>query len=211
MSPTYIVTLLPKSHPDPAIWSRIIAHQKDFRLRSLQISPESFSSSYEREEQFSDKDWEARLQNPLAYTFIILKCSKTETETNKTVDLTDIVDGEWVGMGVLAGPMGDLPGNMREMADEERCTEFEISGVFVLPGARNLGLGKSLVEATVEHGKSLGKQRGASEVLVKVSAASTNVQALKLYERLGFSVIASDQTDSEEAPDTVVMQWRLQI
>jgi ribosomal protein S18 acetylase RimI-like enzyme len=213
----YTVTLLPHSHPDPNTWASLVSHHKNLRLRSLQISPESFSSTFEREVAFTDSDWENRLKNPLAYTFIAAKVPTSLKENGERGDeLDDAVHGEWVGMTVLVGPLDELPNNLtpNSKADgapqrKEVPVESEIFAVFVSPEARGLGLGKRLSEASIAQGKVLGREKGAKEVVVRLSVARGNGKAKSLYEKLGFRIAEDEVRVEDEEFDALRMEMRL--
>jgi GNAT superfamily N-acetyltransferase len=187
--PPYSIVCLPKSHNHPPTWTSLIAKQRALRLQSLLTSPESFSSTYEREIAFTDADWEARLKNPSAYTLIAVRSStpraaykvKEDHDDHRTD--SDYVEGEWVGSAVLVGP------------GENRSSPFpifDIYALFVLPEARGTGLGAQLIESAASMAQRLAS--GASRVLVRASVARGNERVLKLYERAGF-------VEGDDAPE----------
>jgi GNAT superfamily N-acetyltransferase len=150
------VYLLPKLHPELSIWRRIIDRQKDLRLLSLQLSPDSFTSTYAREVNFTHRDWEARLQNPVASTFVAIGPPEEEIEGGH---VDDPLSGTWVGMVVLVGPLRRFDEQKRQMSKSTydgsvaHYFEFELCGMFVLPYAQGTGLGKALVTSAVDHAK----------------------------------------------------------
>jgi GNAT superfamily N-acetyltransferase len=185
---------LPKSHSNPVTWARLISAQKVFRLQALQTSPESFSSTYAREVVFTDGEWEARLQNPLALTLVAVKCSTAEdgeTEQGRGT-FQACAEGDWQGSAVLFGPSLD--------PERSNLPVFEIFGLFVLPSARGHGIGTSLVEVAIDQA---GGVAGYREVAVRVRAAAGNAQVVGLYEKLGFRVV-QETTESGE----IVLEWR---
>ncbi|KAF2471973.1 uncharacterized protein BDR25DRAFT_392983 [Lindgomyces ingoldianus] len=207
----FTISLLPKAHDDLDIWDQIISNQKGLRLQSPQISPESFSSSYEKESQFTRNDWEARLQTPLASTFISSELKRGSTLDE--VNIADVVQQPWLGSAVLVGPISSFAdSSISECLTEDPETEergpvlrFEICGLFVRPDSRQLGLGKALIEAAVLHGASLAREAGACKVCVRVSTALGNSNALELYKRVGFAMV-NDAGKSPAAGQAVIME-----
>ena len=59
--------------------------------------------------------------------------------------------------------------------------ELHLLNVAVAPGARRSGIGRALVEAVIAYGRG----RDAAKILLEVRAS--NVAALALYDRLGFT------------------------
>lgn len=171
----YSIHLLPKSYDKPT-WTQLVNQQKGLRLKALQTSPESFSSTYERESTFTFSDWEGRLKNPNAYTFVAVQLFDGEKGTE--IPLEDVAKRDWVGTVVIVGPINA----------ESEFGHFGIAGLFVLPEARGMGLGQRLVEVAVEHGKNVARERGLKHAMVQVSVKSGNGKVLKMYERLGFTV-----------------------
>ncbi|KAH7114264.1 hypothetical protein B0J11DRAFT_618965 [Dendryphion nanum] len=174
------IHLLPKTHPDPAVWSRLVRCHKCFRLQSLQMSPESFSSSYQREATFSDVEWEARLQNPLASSFTAIKMPGNNVATDRVEELAN---AQWLGMAVLYGPLEPASS---ESDSSVAKLHFEIFALYVLPDARGSGIGKSLIDAAIAHGRLLGRGTGTKEVVIHISVTPGNTKVLKLYQGLGF-------------------------
>ncbi|KAF2120498.1 hypothetical protein BDV96DRAFT_594956 [Lophiotrema nucula] len=207
---SYTVHLLPRKHSNSAIWTSIIAKQKALRLQSLQIAPEAFSSTYEREIAFKDEEWEKRLQNPSAHTFAVVKTHEDEDKGDEITEKDDedgeLVEGEWVGMSVLFGPLSSDNGKI----ETGKKVIFEIFGLFVLPDKRGLGLGKKLVDAAVEHGKVLGKEQKAEEVVVRIRAVPTNKSVVTMYETLGFKIVEIVRVEGKN-DGTVSMELKSEI
>ncbi|KAF2706536.1 hypothetical protein K504DRAFT_535988 [Pleomassaria siparia CBS 279.74] len=56
MDNLYKLHQLPEEHPDPTVWTEINKQHRDLRFQSLNISPDSFCSTYNREFNFSNAD-----------------------------------------------------------------------------------------------------------------------------------------------------------
>ena len=202
MTETHRVHLLPKSHPDPTTWAHIVSAQKTFRLHALKTSPESFSSSYAREAAFTDSEWEARLQNPLALTLVAVKSPPTEASTTEEDNdsAQTCIKGEWEGTAVLVGPLP--PKSDRD------TTVFEIFGLFVLPSARGHGIGARLIETAISEAVArAGEGGGARRVVVRVRAAAGNAKVVGLYERSGFGIVEGREAEDGE----ILMELRRRV
>jgi RimJ/RimL family protein N-acetyltransferase len=79
--------------------------------------------------------------------------------------------GELIGMTVLQ--RGELP-KLRHWAN--------IFGVYVQPAWRGTGIGDALIEACAAYASALGLR------LLKLGVVTTNVSAIRLYQRCGFQV-----------------------
>lgn len=109
------ILLIPQAFPSPSHLDSIVERYKDVRLHGLRIDPQSFSSTYEEESQFTDDTWLSRVQNPLGKTFVSavepheqsaseLSTSPSETENDDAV-LRGLLQKEWVGIVTLLGPV----------------------------------------------------------------------------------------------------------
>lgn len=109
------ILLIPKAFPSPSHLDSIVERYKRVRLHGLRADPQSFSSTYEKESQFTDDTWLSRIQNPLGKTFVSaveshqqsaseLSTSPSETENQNAV-LRALLQKEWVGIVTLLGPV----------------------------------------------------------------------------------------------------------
>ncbi|KAJ5147268.1 hypothetical protein N7526_000620 [Penicillium atrosanguineum] len=110
------VILIPKTSTSPAHLNSVANRYKDIRLHGLKVDPESFSSTYEFESQFSSDVWLSRIQNPLGKTFAAVIDFGAESDDRKIKlcpleieDAPDTVQSllkkEWVGVATLIGPV----------------------------------------------------------------------------------------------------------
>lgn len=74
-----------------------------------------------------------------------------------------------------------------ELALEEREGELFVAGIYILPDHQNQGLGTALLTQIMEQARSEGKVTGLQVLQV-------NRGARRLYERLGFAVVAETET-----------------
>jgi [ribosomal protein S18]-alanine N-acetyltransferase len=80
--------------------------------------------------------------------------------------------------------------------------ELHINNLAVRPECRRLGLGRVLLESVFGHAVALGARRATLEV------RRSNVAALKLYERLGFSVAAIRKDYYDHPVEDALILWR---
>lgn len=95
---------------------------RSIRLSSLKDSPESFGSTYEREESFADSDWLSRLD--------------PESGANIALPLIAEIDGAAVG----------LASGLVWLSDPEVAHVFQMS---VSPEARGKGIGRALLDRVI--------------------------------------------------------------
>jgi RimJ/RimL family protein N-acetyltransferase len=124
---------------------------REVRLEGLRLAPEAFSSTFERESA-----------EPLAWFGDRLERSAVFG----AVDNADISE--------LLGIAGFFAREGRKEAHKG-----VLVGMYVRPDVRNLGIGRRLVEAVIDHA------RRHVEVL-QLSVVSGNEPARKLYVKLGF-------------------------
>ncbi|KAH0536417.1 hypothetical protein FGG08_006715 [Glutinoglossum americanum] len=163
---------------------------KSLRLRSLQLNPESFTSTYEEEAQFTVDVWEGRLKNPLASQIVAIPADAS-------------AQPDWVGMIVLLGPVANeletrtppRKSITSESLDEQDTVDcdgvarYNINALFTMPSVRRLGLGETLVRSAINLAKDKEGKRRAGAVRVGIMADSRNLPAKCLYEKCGFVVI----------------------
>ena len=80
--------------------------------------------------------------------------------------------------------------------------ELHINNLAVRAECRGAGVGRTLVESVFRHAVSLGARRATLEV------RRSNVAALKLYERLGFSVAAIRRDYYDHPVEDALILWK---
>ncbi|KAF5625046.1 gnat family protein [Fusarium sp. NRRL 52700] len=200
---------LPKSLSDPSQWDKLVDQKKEFRLLSLQLSPESFSSNYARESQFTKDQWEARLRNPLASSIVIVP----DPKPGSVDDLSLILNQPWLASLVLYGPLKaktaaktweDLqkfePGStyFGPIADEIESA-YVLNAIYVHPSQRRRGLANKLIE----YAKDLVVRHNEGKKVMLVLLVNFNsVAAMKCYEKSGFEVVHDYWFDDPNASGT---------
>lgn len=108
------VLLIPKTFPTTAHVESIVEKYKKIRLHGLKADPQSFSSTYEEEAQFSYETWVSRILNPLGKTFVsLIEADSQQENDSPNTDLTNagnehaalsrLLNDEWVGIVTLLG------------------------------------------------------------------------------------------------------------
>lgn len=127
------------------------------RLRALAEHPDAFGSDLD--ETLSAGEGVAR-----------------ERFTPTLKDARNQVFGAFAGEGTLVGVAG-LVGNTRRKMRHRA----DIWGVYVAPEARGAGIGHRLTAACIDHARQLD-----GVLQIRLTVASHNTAAVKLYARLGF-------------------------
>jgi ribosomal protein S18 acetylase RimI-like enzyme len=215
------IAALPRSLESKQDWDELVALSKNFRLKSLQLSARSFGSTYEREVQFDTKQWEDRLTNPKATSFIAVEVDHPTTQTQDMVICPDrLWKKKWVGFLVLVGP--SIDGTTNVQTDDGPVTvdlpknpslgeliaqwgiggspHYIVNAVYVMPESRRMGIGKKLIEGCITHMKNDAEKRGAKAVKFTLRVDYENEAARTLYEKCGFSIVKRYFFEDRRAP-----------
>lgn len=133
---------------------------REIRLLALRTHPECFGASEEDEELFTSADWQRRVGSGDAENFVI---------------------GAFHG-AELVGITGFFPEKQRKLRHKGA-----IWGVFVVPSARNKGVGRMLVSEALTVAERIPGLN-----VIQLSVAEENREALSLYRRLGFQEFGSE-------------------
>lgn len=140
---------------------------REIRLNALRCDPQAFGSTYEAEEGVPSADWS--------------RLAAVSSEGSSRFIAVAELDGRLVG---IAG--GYQP--------DESPDERGIWGMWVVPEARRLGIGRDLVRAV----RGWSKHSGAVRLILWV--VETNEPAVALYRSMGFTetgetqLLPSDET-----------------
>ncbi|KAJ9609918.1 hypothetical protein H2200_006247 [Cladophialophora chaetospira] len=173
------------------------ARLKALRLRSLKGDTKSFISKYESEVGQPEDFWLARLRNDRAVHLILAR------DSTESSDL-ELLQKQWVGFVVIVAPSR---GNVKHTG-QRSSAEWEMSALYIEPDVRGQGLGKRLVEATIDYiGKHGFKDEGETPVCL-TSVRHGNDSALGLYQKLGFFVIEPNEHIEKEGRSYLATQLR---
>ncbi|KAI0966929.1 hypothetical protein F4678DRAFT_262614 [Xylaria arbuscula] len=170
---------------------------KPFRLASLQRDAHAFGSTYAREIAFDDEAWLGRIRNPLATTFVAVRCD--DSNNQEVVASTSLI-GPLPNTSPASNPYQVISGAVTQGNDTNRSNDnrdasgeplhFQMSAVYTSPVARGRGLAKSLIRAATEEARR--RQEGRPLVLSVVVYAD-NSAAISVYERCGFARSAEEE------------------
>jgi GNAT superfamily N-acetyltransferase len=195
------VIALPKQHQSTELWTDLALRQKEFRLLSLKSSPESFSSTYEREVAFDLQVWKDRLSNPSAETFVAIKTDEEQEGAAKD-DVEEAVAREWHGALVLVNRLEEqstvVSGStgLITVASPKEGEQFpkpslhyQFNAVYVLPTSRGHGIGAKLINFATAQVREHCMKEGAKRLRFTLVVNYDNVPARSLYERCGFHIL----------------------
>jgi GNAT superfamily N-acetyltransferase len=160
----------------PELPSLALKH-RDLRLSALQLSPQSFSSTYAAEAKISDDAWLARL-TPKGKT---LFAASTVTKDPK--------DEEWAAVVTMVGPFSAtdyefLPGsNFPPIKSDHIEQRWQVSSLYVLPTHRGQNLGTRLCRFAIDY---LRAKTDVPELRVRLGIKTGNDVVEKMYQRMGF-------------------------
>ncbi|CAI6094727.1 unnamed protein product [Clonostachys chloroleuca] len=185
---------LPKTFASGEKLDPIIERYKAFRLLSLKQSPESFSSSYEREIAFPDETWIKRVSGPLSTNIVAVAGRPPESEGNKDQERDLLLKEEWLASLTLQGPFDKEAAvtmfkshmwieSPSIIMDDDIEFYFGLYGMYVAPTARGAGLGVSLVEYAK---KKAWEMVGGKKTRVVLVVDFDNIGARRTYEKAQF-------------------------
>lgn len=165
--------------------SHLAQKYKSLRLSALAESPHSFSSTYDKESQYTEEWWESRLQLPGRETFI---CSTHDTHTSAD-------EGEWIAQVTLLGPVPAKSYALPEAAQQPpECSDedeekWQMLSLYTLPAHRGKGVGKMLCRETFswlqQKDVGTGKQQH-KQIRVRIMVKPENTATVRMYAGLGF-------------------------
>jgi GNAT superfamily N-acetyltransferase len=211
------VIALPKSHNSGEEWRQLVQRQKDFRLTSLKLSPESFGSTYEAENQFEDSKWESRLTSPLATTIIALDSPEAPDTDQERIALA--LSSTWIGSVVLVGPLSkdQVTGFYKDSdvsmdvvkhssgTEASAVPTYIVNAVYVIPSHRRRGLGIGLLDFALRTAKESSRQGGGCLLRLALLISPKSQDAMNLYFKSGFRCI-SDPTESHKRSNVLMIQ-----
>jgi GNAT superfamily N-acetyltransferase len=204
--PVTKICVLPKSHDDQETWEKLVSKLKAFRLESLRESPEAFGSTLANEQAFTKDVWEERMKNPRATSIIAVAVPEGTPLGGDVANIADLVDGEWLSSTVLmrfegdqiaelsssdVSPWNHIPKGKESGIDGEgegKRIVYVLNGLYVIPRARGLGIGSTLLKEALKIGYAMGRREGAAAINFRARVISANVGAVKLYEKAGFTM-----------------------
>ena len=207
---SYTIVALPRDTQGETNFKMLVARARDFRLQSLQLAPESFGIAYESEVNREPEFWTNRVANPKATTFIACRYDQTKIKDAMNDHVQAVLDAEWLGSIILLGPkygvaefaLDTSPWKIiGEDSRHDRVSEpirhYLINGMFVMPTARGLGLGKALMTTALENAEKQTRSTGGETKKCTIVVDKYNDPARHLYLRSGFKVIKEEMFTPE--------------
>jgi len=182
---SYEVVQIP--HDPDAVRSHV-SNYKAFRLLSLQTAPDAFISTYARESAFPDETWYERLANPFATTFVAFQSDHIVS----TLTLLGPLPNSAEESSPLESPWAAVTQDVSVSSTGADFLHFRINGMFTLPGARQQGIAKALIDGAIRNVAERAKESGKDGV-VTIAVESENLPAKLLYIKCGFAVIKEEQ------------------
>lgn len=165
------ITTIPKTWAGEDEFLDTVERFKAIRLLSLRNDPNCFGSTYSREVEYPDTRWQERLRSQDVFHIIASRPDGTEECTTQPSYPT----GKWIGMIVPR-----RPGVQGE--------HYTITGMFVSPAARGTGIASRLLKHALEVIREDRKQRGGGQARVDLTVDTSNIAAVQLYQKCGFSI-----------------------
>ncbi|KAM0541145.1 hypothetical protein ACHAPJ_013362 [Fusarium lateritium] len=156
---------------------------RDLRLRALQASPESFSSTYEIESQFTNAVWKDRILQQDRENFV---CIATQVDSDASSSV------QWVGQVTLRGPASKQDFTLPEVSgqpvpgEDDEEERWQMLSLFILPEHSGRGLGQGLCRAAIEY---LQENRQKPKAVVRLMVKPQNTATVHLYRKLGFETV----------------------
>lgn len=189
------IEVVPFPAPDHATLLEYSARFKTLRLRSLKEDSTSFSSKYESEVNQPQEFWLNRLTDDRAVHLVL-------TRELTGVSDASLLQKQWVGLVVVVETV---------RATAISSSEWFMAAVYIEPEVRGQGLGKRLVQATIDHVKAHAPREGGMSLRINTSVLHGNNNALELYQRLGFHVIDPNERIEKEGTESLATKLSMEL
>ncbi|KAG4258986.1 hypothetical protein FPRO03_13208 [Fusarium proliferatum] len=156
---------------------------RDLRLKALKASPESFSSTYEIESQFTETQWMGRLLQDDRENFVCVA-----TPVNPGGSST----AQLVGQVTLRGPVSRKDFTLPEVSgqpmpgEDSKEDRWQMLSLFILPEHQGRKLGQSLCREVIKY---LQETQRKARTVVRLMVKPQNTTTVHLYEKLGFETV----------------------
>ncbi|OAP60619.1 hypothetical protein AYL99_05621 [Fonsecaea erecta] len=197
---SFSVHTLPNTAPDHDTLLEYSSRLKTLRLRSLKEDAKSFISKYESEVSQPECFWLKRLKDDRATHLVLLR---HDTLTQKST----LLEHQWVGFVVIVAP------DRKEVNDAGQSSpaEWYMAALYVEPEVRGQGLGKRLVQATIDHVRDNSSTEHGRSSCCLTSVVHGNENALDLYQKLGFRIINPNEEVEKEGRKYLSTTLRMEV
>ncbi|KAK5675444.1 hypothetical protein LTS10_011886 [Elasticomyces elasticus] len=222
MSPTISIMRLPRVIDERDSFTIDLATKhRDLRLHALRTEPTSFASSYQEESQWGLDRTIAKLNNPQTVHWVAVRTVEMTAESSSD-DSSLLLAAPWVGFIALLGPVpSDTQGSGKISEKTDPLVQMQISGmssgftrvdkpvtghpdtasgglefhigaVFTHQSARQIGIGRALVDAALGEAESQTRGAGVPVFECTIHVDKGNDSATRLYEKVGFTVVREE-------------------
>lgn len=185
-SATVSTDTLPATWEDDATFRGAVERFKSLRLFSLLNDPGCFGSTYSKEVEYPDSRWQEKLQSPDVFHVI----ASLPVEDQDMTGQRSFPEGNWIGMVVPRRVKQESTAQLEDGL-------YVITGMFVRPEVRGMGVGAKLVKHALEVITADRKQRREAAARVELTVDTDNVAAIALYKSCGFCIWK--ETSAEKA------------
>ncbi|EHY55496.1 hypothetical protein HRR83_008926 [Exophiala dermatitidis] len=195
----FSIVTLPTPAPDHNTLLEYSSRLKELRLKSLKQDPDSFISNYASECDKPQEFWLDRLSESGVTHLVVVRRDPNATKLGND---SSLLDGQWVGFAVLTTPDGDPS---EDIAHDP--PEYNLMALYIDSDFRGQGLGKRLVQASIDTIRSHRAANGRASAACLITVRHGNDQALALYQKMGFSIIEPNdqiEKDGRIYPSTVL-------
>ncbi|KAF2621820.1 hypothetical protein BU25DRAFT_415826 [Macroventuria anomochaeta] len=194
----YTTIRIPKSSGSTHL-NALATRFREFKLDALKSAPEAFSAEFDSEARLPQSTWLSRITEP-STTILICVAIRTDTDEESLApgnrQLRILLDGEWIGMFTMIGPVSRddyiWPESCQpEPGPEGSETRWQLTSLFTLPAYRGHGIAKRLTEAAIEFGKLASGEMGRASnreiwTRVRLVVHPKNTGVVRMYEKFGF-------------------------
>lgn len=162
---------------------------KELRLTSLKLDPAAFSSSHEREAQFTDETWRERVNGTQKVTVV---AEITMTGPSHFSECPNAYEKPWVGMATTISHQMLLDFKFPFPKSLDGLLVYALNGLWVHPDHRDKGLAKRIHQCTIDWVKAHHDVEGNQKKVLLVLVKPDNVAAISLYRTLGYKIIEEE-------------------
>ncbi|EXJ85019.1 hypothetical protein A1O3_05694 [Capronia epimyces CBS 606.96] len=201
---TFSIRTLPNPAPSHDALLEYSSRLQALRLRSLKQDPSSFISTYENEVDQPQEFWLQRILDPKAIHLVVVRNDPEYDALDK--ESGGLMKGEWVGFVVIIAPDWDEGENQGH-----ESPPYLMAALYVTSDCRGLGLGKRLVQATLDTVKQAGSVKNVTSRSCITHVRHGNKQALALYQKMGFQAINPNEHTEKEGRTYNVTTLRIDL
>ncbi|ETI21959.1 hypothetical protein G647_06029 [Cladophialophora carrionii CBS 160.54] len=195
---SFSIDLLPKPAPDDDTLPEYSARLRRLRLRALKEDAKSFISKYEHEADQQQDFWLNRLKADRVVHLILAR--EDGAKPNET-----LLQKAWVGFVVISAAANE------KAPDSLWSAEWNMAALYIEPEVRGQGLGKRLIQATIDYIRGDASTEDNKPASCVTSVRHGNDNALDLYQRLGFRIVDPNEHTEKDGKEYLTTKLRIDI